>query len=70
MKVALIGNNTEVVEGKWAFLYDTKKEAKKALKRIDKTYSENGKIDYTIISQTDIVISNNNYNSGLNAYKQ
>jgi len=70
MKSALVGENTEVIEGTWAFLYNSKKEAKQALKEIYSTYSENGKADYEIVPQSDVEISDENFNSGLNAYKQ
>ena len=70
MKAALLGHETEVIGGVWAFLYNTKKEAIKALKEISSTYSENGKQDYTILPQSKINISDENYNESLNAYKQ
>jgi hypothetical protein len=69
MKVALIGHGTEVIEGDFAFLYGTKKEAKKVLKNIIDTYSENGKDDYEIVRQSEIEISEDNYNAKLDAYK-
>lgn len=70
MKNVLLGHNTEVIEGEWAFVYKSEKEAKEALKNVDTTYSENGKSDYELVTESEIVVSDENYNPGLNAYKQ
>lgn len=70
MKVALVGHDTEVVEGTWAFLYGSKKEAKEALAKIELTYSESGISDYEIVPQSEVEITKENYNSALGAYKQ